>query len=83
MPDSMSNHPTNGALDERVIDRRRGEDRRKTHTDPKDLPFPDRRKGDRRQMDRRVVSDEEKAEILSRVIPSESTTPKKPSKDSG
>jgi hypothetical protein len=48
-------------------DRRKGE-RRKTHIDPKDLPFPDRRSGlDRRQMDRRVVSDEEKEELLKRI----------------
>lgn len=40
----------------------RGPDRRKTHIDPEDLPFPDRR-----QKDRRVYSDEERAEILKRI----------------
>ena len=51
----------------RGSDRRKGE-RRKLNVDPADLPFPDRRKGgDRRQMDRRVLSDEEKEEILKRV----------------
>ena len=66
------------AAPERGSDRRRGEDRRKNHMDPKDLPFPDRRKGDRRQMDRRVVSDEEKGEILSRVVPPGEAPPKEP-----
>lgn len=48
-------------------DRRKGE-RRKIHIEPKDLPFPDRRSGlDRRQMDRRVVSDEERDELLKRI----------------
>jgi hypothetical protein len=46
---------------------RRGSDRRKAWTDPKDLPFPDRRKGDRRQQDRRVFSEEEREEFLKQV----------------
>jgi len=79
----MDNHPLKAASDDRGSDRRRREDRRKTYTDPKDLPFPDRRKGDRRQMDRRVVSDEEKSEILSRVVPVDETAPAKPSENKG
>lgn len=50
----------------RSSDRRRNE-RRKLDVDPANLPFPDRRQGDRRQMNRRVLSDEEKEEILKRV----------------
>jgi len=79
----MDNHPLKAASEGRGSDRRRREDRRKTYTDPKDLPFPDRRKGDRRQMDRRIVSDEEKTEILSRVVPPDGTAPKKPSENAG
>jgi len=55
----------NGA--DRATDRRRGPDRRKLVIDPADLPFPDRRKGDRRQMDRRVTSQEETEELLKRI----------------
>ena len=40
----------------------RGPDRRRKHVDPKDLPFPDRRKADRR-----VFSEEEREEFLKRV----------------
>jgi hypothetical protein len=75
----MDKHPLKADSGDRNSDRRHREDRRKTYTDPKDLPFPDRRKGDRRQMDRRVVSDEEKSEILSRVVPSSGPSSKKPS----
>ncbi|TKJ36860.1 hypothetical protein CEE37_14850 [candidate division LCP-89 bacterium B3_LCP] len=53
----------------RSEDRRKGGDRRKVHTDPATLPFPDRRKGERRQMDRRIVSEEEKKEIGKKIIP--------------
>jgi hypothetical protein len=42
----------------------RGPDRRRNFVDPKDLPFPDRR-----QRDRRVYSDEEREEIINRIIP--------------
>ena len=45
-----------------IVERRKG-DRRQIHIDPTDLPFPDRRKGE----DRRVVSTEEKEEILKRI----------------
>jgi hypothetical protein len=58
----------------RGSDRRSGKDRRQTNMDPKDLPFPDRRKGDRRTMDRRVISEEESQEILNRVVPQEAPT---------
>jgi hypothetical protein len=48
-------------------DRRKG-DRRQRYTDPKDLPFPDRRSGlDRRQMDRRIVTPEELDEVLKHI----------------
>ncbi len=40
----------------------RGSDRRQVYIDPKDLPFPDRRRGDRR-----VYSPEEREEILKRI----------------
>lgn len=46
----------------RIVERRK-EERRQIHIDPADLPFPDRRKGE----DRRVVSTEEKEEILKRL----------------
>ena len=46
----------------RIVERRKGE-RRQIHIDPADLPFPDRRKVE----DRRVVSTEEKEEILKRI----------------
>ena len=45
-----------------IAERRKGE-RRQIHIDPADLPFPDRRKGE----DRRIVSTEEKEEILKRI----------------
>ncbi len=64
MPDKPKDTPP-----PRGPDRRRGEDRRKVFIDPKDLPFPDRRKGDRRQMDRRVTSVEESQEILKKIVP--------------
>jgi hypothetical protein len=60
---------------ERVLDRRKGGDRRTTFVDPADLPFPDRRKGDRRQMDRRVLSEEER-EALKKIIVPDDATPK-------
>jgi len=44
----------------------RGQDRRKTFVDPKDLPFPDRR-----QKDRRVYSEEEREELLKRIAEGE------------
>lgn len=63
---------------ERGADRRQSGDRRKVFIDPADLPFPDRRKGgDRRQMDRRVISEEESQEIIKRIVPAETPTPKK------
>lgn len=52
---------------DRASDRRRGPDRRKLIIDPADLPFPDRRKGDRRQMDRRITLPEETEELLKRI----------------
>ncbi len=55
---------------------RRRNDRRQTHIDPANLPFPDRRKGgDRRQRDRVVISEEESEEILKRISPPNSDAP--------
>jgi hypothetical protein len=50
-------------------DRRSSSDRRQTQVDPTDLPFPDRRKGDRRQMDRRILSDEEREALKKVIVP--------------
>ncbi len=52
---------------DRGQERRQGEDRRKVVIDPQDIPFPDRRKGDRRKKDRRLYSEEEQQEILKRI----------------
>lgn len=48
-------------------DRRKGEDRRQVPTDSSELPFPDRRKGDRREKDRRVLSESEREELLKKI----------------
>jgi hypothetical protein len=37
------------------------------YTDPSELPFPDRRRNERRNEDRRVVTEEEKNEILKKI----------------
>jgi hypothetical protein len=65
---------------DRDLDRRRGSDRRQTQIDPADLPFPDRRKGDRRQMDRRVMSEEEREALKKIIVPDESN-PEKTTED--
>jgi hypothetical protein len=48
-------------------ERRKNDERRRVHTDPSELPFPDRRRLERRNEDRRVVTEEEKNEILKKI----------------
>lgn len=46
---------------------RRKDSRRKLVIHSRDLPFPERRKTNRRQIDRRLISEEEESEILSLI----------------
>jgi hypothetical protein len=48
-------------------ERRQNDERRRVYTDPSELPFPDRRRNERRNEDRRVVTEEEKNEILKKI----------------